>query len=86
MVQKPQWPIWENIRLILLGPGFISHQSFSQLLKFLTNLTNLATLLSRNLGKTQMMFSQMKPMNCSKRDDNDNPTLFEIYHNSLNLG
>ena len=34
-----------------LGPGFNSHQSFGQGLKFLTNLTNL---LSRNLGKTQL--------------------------------
>ena len=52
--QKAQWPIWESIGLITLGPGLNSHQSFGQWLKFLTNLTNLTNLLSRNLGKTQM--------------------------------
>ena len=52
MEQKAQCPIWESIRLIILGPGFNSHQIFGQWLKVLTNLTNLANLFTRNLGKT----------------------------------
>ena len=56
VTQKTQWPIWESIRLIIFGPGFNSHQSFGQWLKFLTNLTNL---LSRNLGKTQICVKDM---------------------------
>ena len=56
MVQKAQWPIWESIRLIIVGPGFNSHQSFGQCLNFLANLTNLTNLSSRNLGKTQLTF------------------------------
>ena len=51
VVQKAQWPIWVSIRLIILGPGFNSHQSFSQCLRFLANLTNL---LSCYLVNTQM--------------------------------
>ena len=47
-------PIWESIRLIILGPGFNSQQTFGQWLKFLTNLTNLTKLLSHSLGKTQL--------------------------------
>ena len=39
------------LRLINLGPGFNSHQSFGQWSKILANLLNL---LSRNLGKTPM--------------------------------
>ena len=54
MVQKAQWPIRKSIRLIILGPGLNSPQSFCQWLKFLTNLTNLTNLLSCNLGKTQL--------------------------------
>ena len=50
VIQKAQWPIWESIRLIILGPGF----NFGQWLKVLANLTNLANLFSRNLGKTPM--------------------------------
>ena len=46
MVQKTQWPIWENIRLIILG--------FGQWLKVLANLTNLTNLFSGNLGKTPL--------------------------------
>ena len=54
MVQKVQWPIWESIRLIILGPGFNSHQSFGQQLEVLGNLANLTDLFSCNLGKTRM--------------------------------
>ena len=54
MVQKSQWPVWESIRLIIIGSGFNSHQSIGQWLKFLANLANLANLLSCNLGKTQI--------------------------------
>ena len=54
VVQKTQWPIFESIRLIILGPGFNSHQSFGQWLKVLANLTNLANLFTRNLGKTPL--------------------------------
>ena len=53
MVQKAQWPIWEGIRFIILGPEFKSHQSFGQWLKFLINLTNLTNLVSCNIGKIQ---------------------------------
>ena len=51
MVQKTQWPIWERIRLIILGPGFNSHQSFGQWLKVLVNLANLTNLFGYILGK-----------------------------------
>ena len=54
MVQQAQWPIWESTRLIILGPGFNSHQSFGQCLIFLTNLTNLTNVSSGILGKTQV--------------------------------
>ena len=54
VIQKTQWPIWESIRLIILGPGFNSHQSFGQWLKVLANLANLANLFTRNLGKTPL--------------------------------
>ena len=54
VVQKTQWPIWENIRLIILGPGFNSHESFGQWLKVLANLTSLINLFSHNLGKTPL--------------------------------
>ena len=57
MVQKAQWPDWESIRLIILVPGFNSHQSFDQWLKVLANLTNLANLVPNNLGKTEMSHS-----------------------------
>ena len=56
VAQKAQWPIWESIRLIILGPGFNSCQSFGQWLKVLTNLTNLTNLLSHNLGKTELFY------------------------------
>ena len=52
MVQKTQWPVWQGIGPVMLGPGFNSHQSFGQWLKFLANLTNW---LGRYLGKTQMI-------------------------------
>ena len=39
---------------MILGPGFNSHQNFGQWLKVLANLTNLANLYTRNLGKTRM--------------------------------
>ena len=55
MLQKAQWPIWESIRLIILGHGFNSHPSFGQWLKFLTNLANL---ISHNLEKTQRLKSE----------------------------
>ena len=55
MVQKAQWPIWKSIRLILLGPGFNSHQSFGQWLKVLANLTNLANFFTCNLGTTPLL-------------------------------
>ena len=58
MVQKAQWPIWESTRLIILGLGFNSHQSFGQWLKVLANLTNLANLFTCNLGKTPMSVFQ----------------------------
>ena len=51
MVQKSQWPVWETIRLIILGNGLNSHQSFGQCLKVLANLINL---FSRNLGKAPL--------------------------------
>ena len=35
VVQKAQWPIWVNIRLIILGHGFNSHQCIGQWLNFL---------------------------------------------------
>ena len=54
VVQKAQWPIWESIRLIILGPRFNSHQSFGQWLKILANLPNLANLVSCYLGKTPL--------------------------------
>ena len=54
VAQNAQWPIWESARLIILWPGFNSHQSFCQWLTFLANLTNLANLLSRKLVKTQL--------------------------------
>ena len=54
VIQKTQWPIWESIRLIILGPGFNSHPSFGQWLKVLANLANLANLFTRYLGKTPL--------------------------------
>ena len=54
VVQKSQWPILESVRLIIVGPGFNSHQSFGQWLKVLANLTNLANLFTRNLRKTPL--------------------------------
>ena len=45
----------------LSRPGFKSCQSFGQWLKFLTNLTNLTNLLSRNLGKTQILTNKLFP-------------------------
>ena len=48
MVQKAERPYWENIRLIILGPGFNSQQNFGKWLNFLANLTNLTNLLTRN--------------------------------------
>ena len=54
VVQKAQWPIWEIIKHITLGPGFNSHQRFGQWLKVLTYLPNLANLFTLNLGKTPL--------------------------------
>ena len=49
------------MRLIILGSGFYSHQSFGQWSKFLANLLNL---LSCNLGKTPLCY--FLPIQCKK--------------------
>ena len=51
MVQKAQLPIWESIRLIILGSTPIKIWS---VVNFLANLTNFNNVLSGNLGKTSM--------------------------------
>ena len=48
VVQKSQWPVWEGIRLVILGPEFKSLPKFCLVFNILTNSTHLTNLLSRN--------------------------------------
>ena len=59
MVQKVQWPIWENISPVILGPGFNPYQSFDWSFICLITLTNLTNLLivRSNLGKIQLVLN-----------------------------
>ena len=47
--QKAQWPIWLGIRLVILGTGFNSHQTFGRYFWLIWQ-----NLLGCNLGKPRM--------------------------------